>query len=194
MKAPTKEQLNDPKWWDESISILAQFYSILPDDSVVFYRKDSCETWQIWGDHSGQWLYDGFSNDAGQPPYKLTHRPTITPEWTGTGRPPVGSDQTVFVPSTAISAGAAQSSDSRWEVVAHHGDSAVVCIDEYGRGKYRAFMVPARFCRPIRTQAQREREDLINAATEILNQDHVLTERDAAEALYEAEMLRRAGE
>jgi hypothetical protein len=48
--------------------------------------------------------------------------------------------------------------------------------------------------RPIRTQAQREREELISAATEMLNQDHVLTERDAAETLYDAGMLRRAGE
>ena len=48
--------------------------------------------------------------------------------------------------------------------------------------------------RPIQTQGQTEREELISAATAILNQDHVLTERDAAEALYDAGMLMRAGE
>jgi len=48
--------------------------------------------------------------------------------------------------------------------------------------------------RPIQTQGQTEREELISAATAILNQDHVLTERDAAEALYDAGMLTRTGE
>jgi hypothetical protein len=49
--------------------------------------------------------------------------------------------------------------------------------------------------RPIRTQAQREREGLIIIATliiatRVLNHDDVLTERHAAEALYDAGMLK----
>jgi len=46
--------------------------------------------------------------------------------------------------------------------------------------------------RPI--QGQTEREELIRIATQVLNHDDVLTERDAAEALYDAGMLRGAGE
>ena len=44
--------------------------------------------------------------------------------------------------------------------------------------------------RPARTQAQREREGLIIIATRVLNHDDVLTERHAAEALYDAGMLK----
>jgi hypothetical protein len=49
--------------------------------------------------------------------------------------------------------------------------------------------VPEDF-RPIRTQAQIEREELIIIATRVLNHDDVLTERHAAEALYDAGMLK----
>jgi len=90
-----------------------------------------------------------------------------TTTWDGTGLPPVGSDQTVFVPSTAISAVGAMNSDSRWEVVAHRGDSVVVCIDEYGRGEYRASMVPARYCRHIPTQAQIDRTQLVKTLNQL---------------------------
>ena len=44
--------------------------------------------------------------------------------------------------------------------------------------------------RPARTQAQIEREELIIIATRVLNHDDVLTERHAAEALYDAGMLK----
>jgi len=100
---------------------------------------------------------------------RYTPRPveSATTTWDGTGLPPVGSDQTVFVPVTAISGVGALNSDSRWEVVAHRGDSVVVCIDEYGRREYRASMVPARYCRPIRTQTQIDRAQLIKTLTQL---------------------------
>ena len=100
---------------------------------------------------------------------RYTPRPVepATTTWDGTGLPPVGSDQTVFVPSTAISAVGAMNSDSRWEVVAHRGDSVVVCIDEYGRGEYRASMVPARYCRHIPTQAQIDRTQLVKTLNQL---------------------------
>jgi hypothetical protein len=57
------------KWG--GMPIQAQYSAILPDSTLVFYRKDSCGTWQIWGFHSKQWLFDGYANDAGKPPYDL---------------------------------------------------------------------------------------------------------------------------
>jgi hypothetical protein len=57
------------KWG--GMPIQAQYSAILPDSTLVFYRKDSCGTWQIWGFHSKQWLFDGYANDAGKPPYNL---------------------------------------------------------------------------------------------------------------------------
>ena len=44
--------------------------------------------------------------------------------------------------------------------------------------------------RPVRTRAQTEREELIRIATQVLIQDDVITERNAAEALFEAGMLK----
>ena len=102
-----------------------------------------------------------------------------TTTWDGTGLPPVGSDQTVFVPSTAISAVGAMNSDSRWEVVAHRGDSVVVCIDEYGRGEYRASMVPARYCRHIPTQAQIDRTQLVKTLNQLRGETDVGVIADA---------------
>ena len=51
-------------------------------------------------------------------------------------------------------------------------------------------MLAAGAFRPIRTQAQIEREGLIIIATRVLNHDDVLNERHAAEALYDAGMLK----
>ena len=115
----------------------------------------------------GRWNYEGEIHDLAEDRY--TPRPVgpATTAWDGTGLPPVGSDQTVFVPSTAISAVGAMNSDSRWEVVAHRGDSVVVCIDEYGRGEYRASMVPARYCRHIPTQAQIDRTQLVKTLNQL---------------------------
>jgi len=112
---------------------------------------------------------------------RYTPRPTepATTTWDGTGLPPVGSDQTVFVPVTAISAVGALNSDSRWEVVAHRGDSVVVCIDEYGRGEYRASMVPARYCRHIPTQAQIDRTQLVKTLNQLRGETDVGVIADA---------------
>ena len=106
------------------------------------------------------------------------------PEWNGAGLPPVGAacecDWTEwgrYAPAVVRFIG------SMLMIVECEGVERVVYV-ENAREQLR----------PIRTQAQREREELISAATEILNQDHVLTERDAAEALYDAGMLRGAGE
>ena len=106
---------------------------------------------------------------------RYTPRPveSATTTWDGTGLPPVGSDQTVFVPVTAISGVGALNSDSRWEVVAHRGDSVVVCIDEYGRREYRASMVPARYCRHIPTQAQIDRTQLVKTLNQLRGETDV---------------------
>ena len=110
------------------------------------------------------------------------HRPEVqAPEWDGTGRPPVGAECEVL--------DRVSGKLNRVEITAVSRDHLVALFN----GEEVLLKKNCQF-RPIRTQARREREDLINAATEILNQDHVLTERDAAEALYDAGMLRGAGE
>ena len=101
--------------------------------------------------------------------------------WNGTGPLPVGTECEVL-----------DSVNGKWngvEITAVSRDHLVAIFN----GEEVLLKKNCQF-RPIRTQARREREELISAATEILNQDHVLTERDAAEALYDAGMLRGAGE
>ena len=44
--------------------------------------------------------------------------------------------------------------------------------------------------RPIRTHAHIERETLIRVATQVMSHDNVISERNAAESLYEAGMLK----
>jgi hypothetical protein len=107
------------KWG--GMPIQAQYSAILPDSTLVFYRKDSCGTWQIWGFHSKQWLFDGYANDAGKPPYDL---------------------------------------------------------------------------KAIRSQAELERDELIQKAVDVINTRCALFAfaEDHAEKLYDAGMLRRAGE
>ena len=75
MKAPTQQQLSDPKWWDATAPFDAEYVAIAPDNTLIFYRQDSVCTWQIWGANSQEWLFDGFSHDAGGPPYELIPRP-----------------------------------------------------------------------------------------------------------------------
>ena len=108
-------------------------------------------------------------------------RTDAQPEWTGTGPPEVGTECEVL--------DRVSGKLNRVEITAVSKDHFVALFN----GSETLLKKNCQF-RPIRTKAQREREDLINAATEILNQDHVLTERNAAEALYEAGMLRGAGE
>ena len=109
----------------------------------------------------------------------MSAEPLQKPEWDGSDLPPVGTECEV--------------EDFRhgWilaTVIAHDNiDGVAVCKTFYGYDGYSNF-------RPIRTRAQTEREELIRIATQVLNHDDVLTERDAAEALYDAGMLRRAGE
>ena len=110
------------------------------------------------------------------------------PEWDGTGRPPVGAE------CEAVWLEMPDGGDRDFErvIVKGYWEKQVwFCTADGEDLTHLSFNVDFR---PIRTWAQTEREELISAATEILNQDHVLTERDAAEALYDAGMLRGAGE
>jgi hypothetical protein len=72
------------------------------------------------------------------------------------------------------------------EILANrHGDYIYYIPEKHGFG-----MLAAGAFRPARTQAQIERENLIRIATQVMNHDNVISERDAAEALYDAGMLK----
>jgi hypothetical protein len=81
-------------------------------------------------------------------------------EWDGTGLPPVGADKTVFVPSMAMSLRASANTESTWSVIAHHSGMAVVVINECGQGKLTVVILSEKECRPVVSQAERERKEL----------------------------------
>jgi hypothetical protein len=82
------------------------------------------------------------------------------PEFDGINLPPVGADQTVFVPFRALSLRASASTESTWSVVAHHSGMAVVVINECGHGKLTVAILSEKECRPVVSQAERERKEL----------------------------------
>jgi len=106
------------------------------------------------------------------------------PEWNGTGRPPVGTAcECDWTESGRYEPAVVKFVGSMIIVVECDGSERVVYVEDADR-----------HIRPIQTQGKTEREELIRIATQVLNHDDVLTERDAAEALYDAGMLMRAGE
>jgi hypothetical protein len=82
------------------------------------------------------------------------------PEYDGTNLPPVGADQTVFVPFMAMSLRASANTESTWSVIAHHSGMVVVVINECGQGKLTVAILSEKECRPVVSQAERERKEL----------------------------------
>jgi hypothetical protein len=89
----------------------------------------------------------------------VTDKPAAR-EYDGTGLPPVGADQTVFVPFRALSLRASANTESTWSVIAHHSGMAVVVINECGQGKLTVAILSEKECRPVVSQAERERKEL----------------------------------
>jgi len=117
----------------------------------------------------------------------MTAKPLKVDEW-GTGLPPVGTEcEAVWLEMPD-----GGSRDFERVIIKGYWENQVWFSSESGED-FTHFLAYVDF-RPIRTRAQTDRAELIRIATQVLNHDDVLTERDAAEALYDAGMLMRAGE
>jgi len=136
----------------------------------------------------GRWNHEGAIHDLAEDRYTprpTEPAPTAWPTaWNGTGFPPVGTK-----------------CEGVWLEVPDGGDRVFEVVIVKGYYKKQVW-----FCttsgedithltknvdfRPIRTQAQIERGRAIIIATRVLNHVDVLTERHAAEALYDAGMLK----
>ena len=124
------------------------------------------------------------NNNWGTDRYTPRSAESATTTWNGTGFPPVGTK-----------------CEGVWLEVPDGGDRVFEVVIVKGYYKKQVW-----FCttsgedithltknvdfRPIRTQAQIERGRAIIIATRVLNHVDVLTERHAAEALYDAGMLK----
>ena len=106
------------------------------------------------------------------------------PEWDGSGLPTVGTECECL---HRISTG-----EMHWvkcDVIGPYGDYVICAPNDGG-----FYGFDANELRPIRTQAQREREEIIKAAIEACPYPGSSTTHIDVEALYEAGMLRRAVE
>jgi len=137
----------------------------------------ACGVGEIVGARGQFYMSDEMSKKFRKLAMNASPLQAIKEEWSGVGLPPVGTECEVL--------DRVYGNFNRVEITAVSRDHLVVIF----KGEEALLKKNCRF-RPIRTQAQTDREELISAATEILNQDHVLTERDAAEALYDAGMLK----
>jgi hypothetical protein len=112
---------------------------------------------------------------------RYTPRPveSATTTWDGTGLPPVGMECEAVIlankPRTVCFVGIKSS-----------GSVVIEGVD----GEMKSYQRSQVDFRPIRNQAQIERGRAIIIATRVLNHVDVLTERHAAEALYDAGMLK----
>ena len=134
---------------------------------------------------NGFWCSGNYTVMPGQKGWgsdRYTPRPVepATTAWDGTGRPKVG---------TACECDWTESGRYEPAVVKFVG-SMIIVVECEGAERVVYVEDAARQFRPIQFQAKTEREELIRIATQVLNHDDVLTERDAAEALYDAGMLR----
>ena len=159
-----------------------------PDDATHWDTRGAvwCKHLHFWC--YGRWNHEGAIHDLAEDRYTprpTEPAPTAWPTaWNGTGFPPVGTK-----------------CEGVWLEVPDGGDRVFEVVIVKGYYKKQVW-----FCttsgedithltqnvdfRPIRTQAQIERENLIRIATQVMNHDNVISERDAAEVLYEAGMLK----
>jgi hypothetical protein len=117
----------------------------------VFYASSGRE----WKKTHCNWMLKQYLNDG-----TFVLAKPAAQEYDGTGLPPVGADQTVFVPFMAMSLRASANTESTWSVIAHHSGMAVVVINECGQGKLTVAILSEKECRPVVSQAERERKEL----------------------------------
>lgn len=150
MKTPTQQQLNDPAWWDENAPEGATHFW---GPSSDWYRVDADGTTYAFYDN--QWRAPCHGFRLGKE--RIHRRPTkpAAPEWDGEGLPPVGSTQ------RNCELVGIHGDTGQFEVVAHRNGAAIVYVplDDNDGDAFPA--LPCHFL-PIRTQAEREREELAN--------------------------------
>lgn len=157
------------------------------------FYKQSPEGWFFFVDAS--WEYMGTPDKSDSNP--LISRPAKppAPEWDGEGLPPVGLTNKEFTLMTRISVARNESPKTTYQVVAHYNGKAVIA----GKSWEQEFshIVPAKDCRPLRTKEQRERDETVWPAYDYLADNYnfeVDSVFDLVNALYDAGMLRKAGD
>lgn len=178
MKAPTREQLNDPSWWDENAPEGATHAKF--GDRITWLRYEY-GIWRFW--QGSCW-----SRPSVRPAGDLFARPTrpSAPDWDGEGPPPVGCECERLIGNDVY----------RVVVVAHFNDEVVV-YQEDAAPEYTG--VQSGYLRPRRTHEQRVKELVTGLAASAINSRLSIEDRKqsalmlALEELYDAGLLREAG-
>lgn len=152
MKAPTKEQLNDPKWWDENAPEWARSFGLagIPRNPVFFNLK---QYKYLEGNRREVDFGETHTYSLGDIEYVASRPTKQSQEWNGEGLPPVGSTQ------RDCELVGIHGDVEQFEVVAHRNGAAIVYVplDDNGGDAFPA--IPCDF-RPLRTKEQRERDEL----------------------------------
>lgn len=187
MKAPTQQQLNDPKWWDENVH---------PEVERIYVGEHCLYEMKLIGEP--KYLSDrGWSSFMGNTDARRywnygVSRPTKPElkEWDGEGLPPVGVEcEYALKPSGPW---------FRCEIVSHN--RMVIRCPHLETDSDRGLQIVG--CnlvfRPLRTKEQREREVVV--ATALSHIPPGATSHDGVmlsvytDRLYDAGMLRKAGD
>jgi hypothetical protein len=156
-----------------------------PDDATHWDTMGAvwCKHLYFW--YYGLWNHEFEIHDLAEDRY--TPRPVepATTAWDGTGLPPVGMECEVAIasqkPRTVCFVGIKSS-----------GSVVIETVD----GELKSYHRSQVNFRPVRTQAQREREDAVEKALamDCHPREGTLSRHDFCGALYDAGMLRRVGE
>lgn len=166
MKAPTEAQLKDPKWWDENAPEGATHFARFPSGEFEWQKRLPNKVTQHWDERAQLW------DDVG--PYSsatMTLRPTKTaaPEWPA--MPDRFYEGLGWMHAECCAALDAGEDPRRFEI----GEMVQRCIRDL-------------------TKEQRERDETIAAAIRACPYPGSETTKVDIEALYDAGMLRKAGD
>ena len=140
----------DAGYWDEVAPEGATHYD--PEDMGAPWMMELESNWMFYWESKTEWV--GYLQKAmlARIVARLVIRPDAQEEWTGTGRPPVGTECE------------AEDAEHGWilAIVIAHDDAegVAVCKTFYGYDGYSNF-------RPIRTQAQTDRTQLLTALNQL---------------------------
>jgi len=190
MNIDTERLAKDRAYWDEVAPEGATHYD--PEDIDAPWMMETAKNWMFYWGGKKEWV--GYSQRAMLTRIlaRLVIRPDAPEEWDGTGLPPVGTECECWHQGV--------SDRKHWvkcDVIGPYGDY-VICAPN-GGGFYG---FDANELRQVRTQAQRERDDLLTSIIEdyrkSLNSPVSTIElnliSEFANYLFEIGMLRRVGE
>jgi len=184
----TKRLAKDRAYWDKVAPEGATHYD--PEDMGAPWMRELESNWMFYWESKRGWVRYLQKAILARIVARLVIRPDAQEEWTGTGLPPVGTECEVVI-------GAQKPRTVCFVGIKSSGSVVIENVD----GEFASYHRSQVIFRPIRTQAQRERDDLLTSIIEDYRKSFdrpmsTIEEEVTSEFsnyLYDAGMLRRAG-